>query len=71
MKEDQTTIFDAPLDSFHEVNDINTDVRQFDGTRDAAFRLAHVEESTSYPCYDDYDKLGVDEPSYDKYLSIG
>ena len=59
MKEDQTTILDAPLESFHEVNDIKTHVRQIDSTCDASFRLAHVEESTSYPCYD---KLGVGAP---------
>ena len=37
MKEDQTTILDAPLESFHEVNDIETHGRQIDSTRDASF----------------------------------
>ena len=44
MKEDQTTVLDAPLESFHEVNDIGTHGIQIDSTRDASFQLSHVED---------------------------
>ena len=66
LKEDQTAASDTPLESFYEANDPITHERQINSTRDATCISAHVEESTSYPCYDTYDDLGVGASKYDE-----